>query len=157
MYSDTGYHTFFPVRWGSRQEHGRVPVELIYRRIIIHLARIKTDDALVVGKFHANLGGHFWANKEGVAIGPLYETDQDIEFLTMDPNCTLPWMPYTAGGLLPDGAVSGGHLLDGSVTYVSKIINDLLVFGYLNTKTKLVYYEMGGAKTKTSMEILVLL
>ena len=145
------------VRWGSRQEHGRVPVELQNSRII-YLARITTDDALVVGKFHVNPSGQFWANNEGVPIGPVYETDRDIEFLTMEPTCTLPWMPYTAGGILPDGAISGGHLPDGSVAYVSKVThNDLLAFGYYNTKTQLVYYEMGGAKTKASMEILVLL
>ena len=146
------------VRWGSMQGHGRVPVELQYGGIVIYVARITMGDALVVGKFHVNLGGQFWANNEGVKTGPVYETDQDIEILTMDPTCTLHWMPYTAGGILPYGAISGGHLPDGSVTYVSKIIhNDLLVFGYYNTKTKLVYYEMGGAKTKKSVEILVLL
>ena len=145
------------VHWGSRQEHGRVPVEVRFLGKIIYLARMITDDTLLVGKFNPG-DGWFWANNEGVRVGPVLETDQDIEFLTMHPACTLPWMPHMAGGLLPTGTVSGGLLPDGSTTYDSKVTHhDLLAFGYYNTETELVYYELDGVHTKTSMEILVML
>ena len=48
------------VRWGSRQEHWRVPVELHYLGYLIFLARITRDDTLLLGKFHREWGGqHF--------------------------------------------------------------------------------------------------
>ena len=145
------------VHWGSRHEHGRVVVELQFPNNIRYLARIAKDDNVLVGKFNPKFG-NFYGNNGGERVGPVLETDQDIEFLTMDPTCTLTWMPYTAGGLLPFGVVSGGLLADGSTTYVSKVTHDnvRLSFGYYNTKTELVYYDVAGARTKTSMELLVL-
>ena len=145
------------VHWGSRHQHGRVPVEVRFLGKIIYLARMITENTLLVGKFNHG-DGWFWANNDGVRVGPVLEKDQNIEFLTMDPACTLPWMAYMAGGLLPVGIVSGGLLPDGSTTYVSKVTHhDLLTFGYYNAETERVYYELGGVHTKASMEILVLL
>ena len=71
-----------------------------------------------------------YANREGVQIGPVLETYQDIELLTVDATCPLPWMSYTACEPLPVGAVTGGRLADGSETYVVKVIhnkNELLL------------------------------
>ena len=145
------------VHWGSREMHGRVPVELQELNKVIYLARVTRDDALLVGKFESSYGGRFWANDEGVRVGPVYAADQDIEFLALDPTCILIWMPYTAGGQLPVGAISGGLLSDGCITYVSRVIHNVWpAFGYYNTKTELVYYELAGTHTKKSMEILVL-
>ena len=142
------------VHWGSSQEPGRVPVEIPGQ---VRLARIKIGDALLVGKFTIN-NEKFWANNEGIQVGPVYETDQDIEFLTVDPACTLPWMPYRAGGLIPADVIGGGHLSDGSTTYVVKVLhNDAQTFGYYNARSELVYYDYRGANTKNSMEVLVLL
>ena len=147
------------VHWGSRHEPGRVVVELQFSNNIRYLARIAKDDTVLVGKFNPKFG-RFYGNNEGERVGPVLETEQDIAFLTMDPACTLQWMPYTVGGLLSFGVVSGGLLPDGSTTYmyVSKVTHDevRLSFGYYNTKAEFVYYELAGARTKTSMEILVL-
>ena len=80
------------------------------------------------------------------------ETDEDIELLTVDATCPLPWMSYTAGELLPIGAVTGGHLADGSETYVVKVNNnndEFVVFGYYNNHSALVYYEGYGVQTTT--------
>ena len=142
------------VHWGSSQEPGRVPVGAQGH---IRLARIKIGDTLLIGFFNVN-NEKFWANNDGARVGPVYETDQDIEFLTIDPVCTLPWMPYRAGGLLPAEVISGGHLSDGSPTYVVKVIHSgTELFGYYDTGSELAYYEIGGARTTTSMEMLVLL
>ena len=84
--------------------------------------------------------------------------NQNIEILTKDAACPLPWMPYTAGEPLPSGAVAGGHLADGSALYVMKIAdNNYMFFGYYNPKESLAYYEHSGARTTTSMEMLILL
>ena len=144
------------VHWGSIQEHGRVPVEVQDRKVR-YLARIKTQDTLLVGKFRPE-SGTFLANNEGESVGPIHESDQRIEFLTMDSACTLPWMPYAAGAILPAGAIGGGLLPDGSTTYVCKVTRGArLVFGYYNTEAELAFYEWYGPRTKTSMDILVLL
>ena len=146
------------VHWGLRHELGRVPVEERFLQNVIYLVRIRRENTLLVGKFNPFVGG-FWANNEGVRFWPVLETDPDIKFLTMDPACTLLWMPYTAGEKLPIGAVSGGLLSDGSTTYVSNVNRDdgRLSFGHYNTDAALVYYGWTGVLTKTSMDILVLL
>ena len=145
------------VLWATGQESGRVSVELQFRGKVIHLARMTTNNILLIGKF-IPATGTFWANNEGERVGPVRESDQDIELLLMDPACTLSWMPYMAGGLLPVGAISGGLLHDGSTTYVSKVTHDdRLAFGYYSTEAELVYYELNGVHTKTSMEILALI
>ena len=144
------------VHWGSIQEHGRVPVEVQVRKVR-YLARIKTQDTLLVGKNRPE-SGTFLANNEGESVDPIHESDQHIEFLTMDSACTLPWMPYTAGAILPNGAIGGGLLPDGSTTYVCKVTRGArLVFGYYNTEEELPFYEWYSPRTKTSMDVLVLL
>ena len=124
---------------------------------MVRLGRIKISGSLLVGKFYLNAAA-FWGINEGVRVGPVSETDEDIEFLTTDPACTIPWMPYAAGGLLPAGVISGGRLTDGSPTYAVKVIrNGIEFFGYYNTKSGLAYYEDDGVRTETSMQMLVLL
>ena len=100
------------IHWGPRQQHGRVAVELQEHGYVMYLARIRTDDTLLVGKFSPGTGS-FWANNAGELVGPVSETDQNMEFLAMDPACTLPLMPYMAGGLLPVGPSMEGFFLMG--------------------------------------------
>ena len=156
--TDSTIHVFGPPRetcahWGSSHGPGHVLVEG-QDWTVLYLARMIKDGTLVVGKYD-NPQRRFFANNEGVLV---IETNEGIELLTMDLTCTLLWMPYIAGDLLPVGAISGGRLLDGSITYVCKIIQgDHLVFGYYNIESELAYYELGGVHTTTSMEILLLL
>ena len=143
------------LHWGSRQEPGRAPFEIPGWS---YLARIRVGNILLIGKFDVAPWWTFWANNDGVQLGPVSETDQDIEFLTVDPACPVPWMPYTVGEPLPFGVIGGGHLSDGSITFVSKVIvNGYTGFGYYNARSDLAYYAWGGAQTTTSMELLVLL
>ena len=141
------------IRWCARCETGTVQGTHGYA------ARITSDGAVLIGTIYNSSSAVFWANKEGVSIGPVYEADQDIELLLKDATCPLPWMPYTAGEPLPSGAVAGGRLTDGSAMYVAKIISGKghVVFGYYNPKPALAYYESNGIHTTTSMDILVLL
>ena len=142
------------LHWGSRQEYGRVPVAITGRS---QLARITTGDAVLVGAFDID-PGKFWANNVGVLVGPVYESDPDIEFLTVDPACSLPWMPYTAGESLPTEVITGGHLSDGSIAYVIRVtVNDFQQFGYYHAESELGYYARIDAISITSMEILLLI
>ena len=141
------------VHWGSSQVPGRVPVEIPGQD---RLARIIYFNTFVVGKFNIN-SDSFKANLGGMVFnGP---AGPGTEFLTINPACTLPWMPYTAGGLLPAEVINGGHLLDGSTAYVVKVNHSgVQTFGYYSARTERAYYEYHlGANTKTSMEMLVLL
>ena len=140
------------VHRGSSQEPGRVIVEIPGQG---RLARIKIGDIVLVGKFRIKKE-IFWANNEGVRVGPAQNTYEDIEFLTTAPACTLSWIPYKAGELLSAGVTSGGHLSDVSTTYVVKVLhNGVQTFGYYNSWSKLAYYEYGGVRVKISNEILV--
>ena len=152
-------HAFGPPRetclhWGSSHRLGYVTVGG-QDWAVLYVARMVEDITLVVGKYDI-VTEMFFANNEGVRV--IDETNEGIEFLTMDPTCTLLWVPYIAGDLLPAGSISGGRLLDGSITYVCKIIQgNRLVFGYYNIESELAYYELAGIHTATSMEILVLI
>ena len=143
------------LHWGSKEEPGRVTIKWDGAKIV-YLARTLYSNALVVGKSVKN--GKYFANMEGQLIGPIYQTDQIIEFLTMDASCTVSWVPYTAGTIFPIEAVIGGHLENGLKTYVIRVIhNGNGCFGYYDAQSQFGYYEIGGAKTTTSMDVLVLL
>ena len=149
-----GPHRKACLHWGSSKEAGKVPVE-VQDWTVLYLARMMKDDTLVVGKYDT-VTKTFFANNEGIRV--VDGTDEGIEFLTMDPTCSLLWMPYTAGNSLPAGLVSGGRLPDECTTYVCKVIQDgRLMFGYYNTESELAYYELAGVRMTTSMELLVLL
>ena len=145
------------LNWISSQGSGGLPIKI--KGYESYAARITSGDAVLIGTFYTDHPRRFWANKEGMQIGPIFETDQDIEILTVDAACPLPWMTYTAGEPLPLGVVTGGHLGDGSETYVVKINhnNEFMVFGYYNRQSAFAYYEGYGVHTTTSMDILVML
>ena len=141
------------IRWSSDRE----PDWVVLRGTDGYAARIVSGEALLIGTFYTG-AEDFWGNKQSTSIGPVCEADQDIEFLSKDATCPLPWMPYTAGEPLPLGAVAGGHLADGSATYVARVMhNNRFVFGYYNPQSASAYYESGGIHTTTSMDMLVLL
>ena len=115
---------------------------------------------LVVGKYRIKeSSAGFYAYNECVHVGLIIETEADIEFPTMDPFCIGLWMNYTAGNLLPQGVVSGGHLSDGSTTYVCRVthlVNRDVQFAYYNADTKRAYYSHGSHEhTSPSMELFV--
>ena len=143
------------LRWSSFEETGRVRVQ--GENPILCVARMISENTFLLGKLNFR-AGIFRANNGGVSVGPIDDTDQEIDILTKDETCSVPWMAYTAGQTLPAGAVTGGHLADGSITYVAKIIHGSAEsFGYYTPTTSLAYYEFKGIHTATSMDILVLI
>ena len=145
------------LRWGSSVEPGRVPIQVLNTHYS-YLARIVSESNVLLGKFNSN-SEKFWANREGIFIEPIYTTDQEIEILTNDEACSLPWLAYTVGETLSDESVAGGRLADGSPTYVAKIIlSDRIRLGYYNPKSKFAFYKVNKeAHTSTSMDMLVLI
>ena len=130
------------LHWVSSKESGELAIKIKGKEF--YAARIRSGGIVLIGTFYTENQPRLYANREGVQIGLVLETDEDIELLTVDVTCPLPWMSYTAGELLPIGAVTGGHLDDGSETDVVKVNhhnNEFVVFGYYNTHSALVYYE----------------
>ena len=152
-------NAFGPLRqgclhWGARNEPGRVPVQGMRG----YVARfIRSKDVLLGTLFVAS--SQYWAHGEkSNKVGPVYETDPNLEILTKDVACPLPWMNYTAGEPLPFGVVNGGCLADGSTIYVAEVIhNNEGVSGYYNPKSALAYYEFIRVRTASEMKLLVLL
>ena len=145
------------LQWVSAHGVGLVPVQI--RGGYMYVARLGGDDAVPVGWFRTTLRD-FYANMEGEFIGPVHDTDDNLEILTKNAACQVPWMSYTDGEPLPFGAVPGGRLPDGSATYVAKVThhsNGEQLVGYYNSKSGLAFYEYYGTQTSTSMDILVLL
>ena len=66
--------------------------------------------------FKTPLSAELWANKECVSVFPVYGAGQDLELLIKDATCHLPWMAYTTGEPRLNGAVTGGHLTNETVT-----------------------------------------
>ena len=140
------------LRWGSDQGPGWVPIQ--ERDGDLYVARTIINDSWFTGNFFVG-SKELWANGEGVRIGPV-TGNKNIEVLTKNVICILHWLSYAAGEPLPYGAVTGGHLSDGSAVYVMKVIdNNYPFFGYYNPKSALAYYEYGGARTTALMKILI--
>ena len=143
--------------WSSDEQVGREPVVVSYGTVRLHVSRIHRDGAAIVGKLAVN-SGQFWANIKGQGID--VPSGSEVEVLTVDDACTWIWLPYTSGEALPVGAVIGGHLGSGSPIYVAKMVDHQygkLAIGYYSTEIDLGNYELHGAKTTTTMDILVML
>ena len=144
------------LHWGSYQEPGGVAFGAGRNRPV---ARIKHGEALVVGKNAADHSDpHIWANYQGERIGAVHGSGNVIEVLTTISSCPLFWVPYTGGNPLPKGVVVGGYLANGKATYVARVqYSTDLACGYCNLDTEMAYYESRGARTSSTMEILVLI
>ena len=143
------------VQWSTNQGPGYERLE--DQNGDMYIARIISAGSVVIGLFDI-AWGEFWGNREGVKLGPVRESDQDIEFLAKDVTCPLPWMSYRAGDQLPFGTVTGGQLAHGTVTYVVKVNHQgYISFGYYEPNAAVAYYERFGVQTTTSMDILILL
>ena len=94
-------------------------------------------------------GGEWWNNPD------------PTEVLQVEPECQVVWMNYTAGSVIPEGAVLGGHTSqgNGSDFFVIRalVANGDLVFGYYDTYSKRGHIADSGAHNITNMEIMLLL
>ena len=148
------------LQWRSDQPTGLMPVGKSDGGGA-YVARVVIGQALVIGKFMVN-GGRMYANNENTAVDLLYDVTLGHELLMVDPICPLSWMQYTPYTEIPSWAVLGGHMADGSPTYVVKVHHvhhgkSNLVPGYYSPKTGLAYFDFIGPKTSTDMMILIVL
>ena len=79
--------------------------------------------------------------------------------LTVNPVCTLAWVPYVAESTLPKNALVCGHLAAAGPTYCARIRqldagNTRIIFGYYSEWHKVAYYGFHGTKESVEMDIL---
>ena len=80
------------------------------------------------------------------------------DLLTAHPNCTVAWVPYKAGGVLPMNAIVTGMLTNGRRLYSSlsrhKPAGYLRVSSYAEGDTA-AYYAHGGSNAVTEFDVLI--
>ena len=154
------YEAFEPsnyscLTWGSHDEPGRQRVQMHDGLEMLYASRVAQNGNLIPGKY-TTIGTGFWCSVEGERNGPW--SLEDIQVLTMDSTCQLTWIHYTSGEQLPLGAVIGGHLADNTILYVARLDdgNHQPAYGYYNPRSGIAHYEVNGAKTATTMYLLIL-
>ena len=149
------------LHWGSDQHTRLIPVELYDGHLYTYVVRLAIGQELVIGKLMVD-GGRIYVNHDGTVVSALYDATLGHELLMSDPDCTLSWVQYTPHTDIPSGAVIGGHMADGSPTYVVKVNhvhngNIYVVLGYYTSKTGMAYFEFVGPISSNDMMILILL
>ena len=82
----------------------------------------------------------------------------DYELLSISSNCTLAWMPYTPGNILPTSAVQTGYITAVGHTYTARIYRsdlDSVKFGVYVPGESAAHYPYFGDKSSTLFDILV--
>ena len=78
------------------------------------------------------------------------------DLLTVHPNCSMAWVPYTAGDVLPRNALVTGMLANGRRLYSSQSWHvSVWVAGVYAEEDTAAYYASGGSNAVTQFNILV--
>ena len=95
---------------------GITPSRLVAAGGSANVARVAVDGDVLVGS-GINPGGDFYTYiaHEGQQI-----QHRNEDFLTAHPNCTMAWVPYTAGDVLPQRALMTGMLANGRRLYSTR-------------------------------------
>ena len=133
---------------------GIVPDRIVTTGSAGYVARIAVDGNVLVG--NGNKPGENWNTYIAHEGQQIYYPNQD--FLTVHPNCTMVWIPYTAGDLLPMNAIVTGMLANGRRLYSSRSWhppgNTWVAGAYAEDDTA-AYYPYSGSNAATSFDILV--
>ena len=90
--------------------------------------------------------------------GPVDSTicpDAPKEIMAVDPSCTVAWVTYTAGNVLPRGAIVMGYW-NGKPSYSTRHYNGKeQSFGWYVDRNDVATYKYYGLKTSSLLEILI--
>ena len=119
------------------------------------VARATYDNQLLPGKYQTSgIIYVAWESGEHPVRG-------GWEFLEVDEYCSVAWVSYTAGDPIMSGAVEGSSLPDGTPLYVINLLIyetrgvDGWAYGYYRPDTGLGSAGASGYRTKTQMEMLI--
>ena len=116
------------------------------------LARKYKDGAVCLGSSNDYGGSPFYFNgPENPTVCP----DVPIEIMAVDPSCTVAWVTYTTGDVLPRGAIMMGYW-NGKPSYSTRHIGGLeQSFVWFVEGSDVAFYKYFGSQTTTQFEILI--
>ena len=133
---------------------GVIPYRILTPRDGCHVGRVSVNGDLLVGS--ANLPGQNWITYIAYDGGHTYYPTKEL--LTIHPNCTMAWLPYKAGDVLPPGAMVTGMLANSRGLYSSLSFHapaNLWVIGTYAEGDTVAYYVFSGSNAVTQFDILV--
>ena len=119
------------------------------------LARGSIDGAVIPGKLYTNS-----LNLYSAYNGGSKRITNNMEYLDIHPSCFAVWVPHNSGlGMdLPDGAVQGGWLSDGTPLYVTRAMGTSSTqMGYYDSNMDKAIIIDGKQFIHNVMDILVLI
>ena len=134
--------------------NGIIPTRLVSLGVNANVGRISVDGNMLVG--NAARPGESW-NTYTVHEGQMRLYPNQY-LLTVHPNCTMAWVPYTAGEVLPEKAVVTGMLANGRRLYCSLSWHTSpgkWAIGVYAEGDTAAYYAHGGSNAVTQFDILV--
>ena len=137
-----------------RDQPGVIPVRIVTPGTDAHVGRIAVGDEVLVG--NGNLPGQNWQTYIAHKGRQVSYPNQD--FLTTHSNCTMAWVPYTAGDVLPRNAIVTGMLANGRRLYSSLSWHAPIskwISGVYAEKDDAAYYAYAGSIAVRSFDILV--
>ena len=78
--------------------------------------------------------------------------------LTVNPVCTVAWIPFDAGSTILGNALLCGYLAAVGPTYCARMVraeDKEITFGYYDEVDEMAYYAWGGLARATEMDILI--
>ena len=137
-----------------RDQSGVVPARMLIGPDDAQVGRVTVGDELLVGQaYNPGQNWNTYIAKDGNQI---YFPNED--FLTVHANCTMAWLPYTAGDSVPHKAVVTGMLADGRRLYSSLSWHTPCscwrIGSYAEGDTA-AYYAHSGSNAVTDFDILV--
>ena len=123
-------------------------------------------------RLHRNseiLPGRFLLGKRGARTvsllnGPVFGKEianSAMEFLIVNDICSVSWVPYIAGNLMPSMVVVGGWRANGEPLFVASLwttdsnMNSKYYYGYYDPISRLAYTYTAGVQTNSSLHIMV--
>ena len=143
------------VRFPGTLPTGGIVINAPYGMTPQLLARGSIEAAVIPGKLYTNILS-LWS----VYDGQIRQITNNTEYLDIHPSCFAVWVLYNSGlGMdLPDGAVKGGWLSDGTPLYVARVMGIRgTSLGYYNPSMDKGIIGDGGQIIRDVMEILVLM
>ena len=137
-----------------RDQAGIVPAGMVATENKSVVARVAVDGDVLVGV--TSHPGQHWNTYIAHEGHQIYYPTQDL--LTVHPNCTMAWVPYTAGATLPRNVIVTGMLANGRRLY--SILSwyapgHVWVIGVYAEGDTEAYYPFGGSNAVTKCDILV--
>ena len=141
--------------------NGQIParrVEDASSRMIVVAARFSRNGDLLPAKYEIGTD-RVYSVLNGVGVEEA--SSPSMEFLVVDPLCSMMWIPYNSSGSepLPRNAVMAGHKADGTPLYTARMWISIpqateFSYGYYDPQNKYGFCHLWYAHDETVMDVL---